>query len=745
MNSFFQKPKRLLTAGVLLLGAGILAFLTYKSTDHGQEPVSAEDFFAYTDSENKLYLWKEGSDGPLLLTDQVFAVQGEDSEIPYWEAWEYWEEWDETKGVWIQNEEKAFQDVIWETSDGSLLFPKNMRWEVSGMQRGAMERKEALAYVSEEELEDWMKVRAFCYDLYRQSSDTEKEPEKVAERVLFYSVDEKGAVWYCQAAVDGTVQINEEELPCTCCTLYRYDGEKHQKIGEIDGRKQEPYWVEKDGTSVVFYGLDDSLYRCRPGEEPRLLAESADSLLYRDRKRKNLIYARDGCVYMIQGSGAETKVYEGEEEQQSVGVLGREGETLFVLEASEDVRYTDWITLDGEEMDADTARLWELMEQAKPNYYPFFCTVRVMDLTASPAKTIDATEGYVLIGPVAEEDGVPKDVYYMEMIPADSFEKIPLSELLGSSLPEDVLRTYAYYLDSYGEDDPGRAFAWALEDCWERDAFENRSSVYAVTKTGIHLLEGLEEGLVLGTSKDYSSDGSLLYLIQYQSPNMESDYRRYGHHLYYGYLENRYALDGDGNCRKAAELADESIVVGNEVFYSRNMGLEGYVNLYGADHEEELASAADISLESLKKSEISDTYLFLAEGLITEEEGETIPVYAQKDLRESYKGLGIEQDRFSDEKDLHTLVLYREGRVRELEKEIYSYGFYGEDSVWMLQHEQKELSGTEENDGIEDEYVGTGSLLVCENGETERITDQAVWIMKAGSKEGARSASWIFE
>ena len=54
--------------------------------------------------------------------------------------------------------------------------------------------------------------------------------------------------------------------------------------------------------------------------------------------------------------------------------------------------------------------------------------------------------------------------------------------------------------------------------------------------------------------------------MEYQSPDMEQDYRRYGHHLYYGYLENRYALDGDGSCRKVVELADETAVVGNEVF-----------------------------------------------------------------------------------------------------------------------------------------------------------------------------------
>ena len=84
-------------------------------------------------------------------------------------------------------------------------------------------------------------MRAFCYDLYVQPSDAAQEAEKIAENVLFYSVDQKGAVWYGQASVDGTVQVRGEELPCTRCMLYRYDGIDHQKIGEINGRKKEPY------------------------------------------------------------------------------------------------------------------------------------------------------------------------------------------------------------------------------------------------------------------------------------------------------------------------------------------------------------------------------------------------------------------------------------------------------------------------------------------------------------------------
>lgn len=87
-------------------------FFMGKRAVRGPQETAAADFFAYTDRENRLYLWREGSGEPLLLTDHAFASEGEKPGIPYWEAWEYWEEWDETKGVWIRNEEKALQDYV---------------------------------------------------------------------------------------------------------------------------------------------------------------------------------------------------------------------------------------------------------------------------------------------------------------------------------------------------------------------------------------------------------------------------------------------------------------------------------------------------------------------------------------------------------------------------------------------------------------------------------------------------------
>ncbi len=130
---------------------------------------------------------------------------------------------------------------------------------------------------------------------------------------------------------------------------------------------------------------------------------------------------------------------------------------------------------------------------------------------------------------------------------------------------------------------------------------------------------------------------------------------------------------------------------------------------------------------------------------MTAREEETVPVYAQADLQKTYQQLDIRQDRFSDEKDLHTLVQYREGTVRELETDIYHYAFYGADSVWMLQYREDKGFPAEENGRAEEENGRAGSLFIFENGEKQRITNQAVWVVKAGSGEGSRSASWVLE
>lgn len=730
-------------AATLLLPLCALLSGIDKGADGERGPAPAADFFAYTDSQNRLCLWKEGEDAPLFLTDRAFAVSGEEVEKPYWETWEHWQEWDEANRKWVSNEERALQGVVWEAPDKSVYFPQNMVWEAYGMQSGAKEREEMLAYAAEEELEDWVCVRAFDYDLYRKDFSAEQEAEKIAENVLFYSVDEKGTVWYCKASVDGNVQVGEETLSCARCVLYRYDGTAHQEIGEIDGRRTDPFRVGKNGDFVTFYGMDGGLYRCMPPEEPTLLAKGADAVLYRNEETGSLVYARDGAVYVTGDEGEEREVYAGKSGRQSIGALGKEGNLLFVMEAAEHVRYADWIEREAGEEDADTQRLWELFEQIEQDYYPFYCTVRVLDISVFPAETIDEAAGYVLTAPMSDEEGEPKDVYYMEMIPEDSFEKIPLSELLGDSLPGDVLHSYEYYLDNYGEGYREQAFAWGLEACWEREALEKRSRAYGIGKNGFFTLELPQDGVLLGDFDDYSADGEQLYLMQYVSPKMESDYRRYGHQVYYGYLESRYALDGDGNCKKVVELADESYVVGNEVFYSRNLGLEGYVRLYGVEHADAIATAAEISLESLQKSGTSDALLFLAEGLMTEEE-EEIPVHAQADLWAAYRQLDIEQDRFGEEKDLHTLALYREGTVRELGQDVVQYAFYGADSIWMLQYENTEDSRVEDEDWEEEETAQIGTLFVEEKGEKRMVTDQAVWMIQAGCRENSRRASWVF-
>lgn len=66
-----HKKQFLIFAGILYLSACALFFFMGKRAVREPQETAAADFFAYTDRENRLYLWRERSGKPLLLTDHV--------------------------------------------------------------------------------------------------------------------------------------------------------------------------------------------------------------------------------------------------------------------------------------------------------------------------------------------------------------------------------------------------------------------------------------------------------------------------------------------------------------------------------------------------------------------------------------------------------------------------------------------------------------------------------------------------
>lgn len=766
--------KKMDKKGIFCGAAMLMGILLFSACDNGgmqteKETMEAVDFFTYTEEGNRLYLWKQGAEEAVLLTDCAFAQGGEagsveegkeraenGAEWKYWEEWEYWQEWDERDKRWVRNDEKALEAVVKEGPDHSLYFPQRMRWENFGIEKSAAEQEEEAKYAIDREVDAYVGIKIFLYDLYRydESIWTEEvgEAEKIAGNVLFYHVDKAGHVWYCQAVGNGIRRMNGEERTMIRCMLYRYDGEEHLEIAEIDGSKNGAFLVRDDGQYVIFYGPDDGLYGAKPREDAVLLAKKVDasyhmgSGFYTDADMEDVIYRGDNAICLVLDRKKENEMQLADTENLLfAGLIGEGEKRIFLLEeiGEGEQTYADWILREEEKEDADTKRLWELMEQVSSDLYPFLCRASVMDYASSQIECIWQMDGYVLSCPTFNGIENPKKVYYLEMIPADSFQKFTLSELLGENTPADVLQAYEYCKEDYDEGEERRAISEALRSCWDYEAIRQRGEAYAATADDICWLEEAGSGS-WPTLSDYGASGDVLFPLSHVDVGLEWTYSNYSSRFYYGYREDRYALDGEGNCRKIVEAADETVVSGDEVFYSRDSGLEGAVSLYRAGMEGCIAEMVSISMESIKKSTISDAVLFLTGGLLPEEEEQEIHLRSREELKAVYDEAA--KDMGDDEEAGRTLALCDGDGVRELEKQVRQYGFYGTDSVWMRQYEEKqeeeahdsleELEEWEEEAGAWSNGRDCGRLQVYEEGKKKQIAEHAVWVIEPVSASG---------
>lgn len=269
--------------GIWIAGAAALLLAGCGGTWERQEEkmeAAQEEYFAYTDEENCLWFWEQGAGEAMLLTDRAFALEGGgETEAPYWEEWEYWQEWDDAVSGWIWNYEKAMEGSVQKAPDGNIFFPREMRWGNFRMQRSAGEYEEVLEYTKEEDVGEYAPVRMLLYDLYRhragtaraeteETGGTEKpedagqaaEAEMVAESVCCHYADSQGNIWYCKIEGNGVGEMEGGEYPFAASVLYRFDGKENLRIGEINGRKEEPFRVGGKGDYVVFFSLDDGFY-----------------------------------------------------------------------------------------------------------------------------------------------------------------------------------------------------------------------------------------------------------------------------------------------------------------------------------------------------------------------------------------------------------------------------------------------------------------------------------------------------
>lgn len=720
-------------AALLLVGCGGTWGRSAEETEAGQV-----EYFAYTDEDNRLWFWEQGAGEAMLLTDQAFALEGDEP---------YWQEWDDTVSGWVWNHEKAMEGSVQKAPDGNIFFPQEIRWDSFCMQRSVGEYEEALKYMEEDDVEEYAAVRMLLYDLYRQdagaarteteaSDGTKKtegqgqagEPELVAESVCCHYTDSQGNIWYCKIEENGIRKLEGEEYPFAASVLYRYDGTENLRIGEINGRREEPFRVSAKGDYAVFFALDDGFYGCEPGEEAELLAEGLHEDLFDDwgvaldADINRIIYIKDDTVWIRDRKKGKEWQLTGEGEVLFAGTVGKQTDRILTLWL-EETAYADWIERGTERADEDAESLLELMERVEYGLYPSLCHARVTDLSSGQAEDIRTQKGYLLNYSDVEELRVSPEVFYLEMIPEDSVEKFTLEELLGEETPGDVLAYYEelkadeVYERLYGEEYEEHILSEALSYYMDRGALEKRAAVYTVTADGISRAEGMdaENGIV---GADYSVDGSRLYVTVYPWLYRKEDENE---NIFYRWLEDRYVLDGEGNCEKVVEAAEDTAVRNDEVFYTRETGMEGAVSLYRSTSPGRIAQAESVSLESIRKSPCSDRILFLTGD------------------RAGYGEEGTER----------TLMLAGENGAEILEENVFRYGFYGDDSVWMLQYEEEEETpdNMEEDweswDSESDDRKGGSCLYIYEDGEKRLITEQAVWMAGPGNRK--TGVLWVYD
>ncbi|HBA70261.1 MAG TPA: hypothetical protein DCZ40_13025 [Lachnospiraceae bacterium] len=732
------------------------------------------DYFAYVDEENKLYFWRQDGNGAVLLTDEAFAA-GEKPEIPYWEEWEYWQEWDDDREGWVWNYEKAMEGIVKEAPDGSMYFPRRMNWKTLCMKRSAGEREEAVKYAEGEPVADYARVKVFLYDLYRYHESMEgEETGKIAENVCYYGIDKKGNVWYCRAEEDGIKEADGETYPFARYMLCRYDGEENLEIAEINGRRKGAFRVSWDGNYVIFYTLDDSLCGCSAGKNGEMRIETligdidtdmfTECSIYTNEDMSRIIYAGDSIISVERGKEGEIL---GGGESLLAAMIGKEGDKIFKAFFEEEVPYADWVDWEKEKRDQDADKLKELMERKgyKSNPYLSLCHASVADLASQ--EEIQSMDGYLLSWPAEDGMSTPRDVYYIEMIPANPFEKFTLSELLGDNTPEDVLTYYeelkeeGYYEEIYGEEYEEHAFSDALDYYIDKDALEERAELYAVTAKGMRRIEEVDnKGWII--NRNYSENSDALYFSVYWDiePDDDRQSNRYYGYYGYGFLEDLYLLDKEGNCVKVAEAADETAVCGDEVFYSRITGMEEMVSLFRGSASGCVAEAVSVSMESIRKSGCSDAVLFLADGVAEKTDESGVHVESEKDLLKAYYDLAGGRGRYArgygyGEETAERTLIWNDGNGSKiLGEDIFRYGFYGTDNVWMLQYEDEEEGEGEAYE--EDDWYSEGSsrkggsrLYVYENGVKKQIAKGAVWMAEQERPKEAgyteMRASWVYD
>lgn len=343
--------------------------------------------FAYVDSMDRLYLWRQGGDTPVLLTDKFLVLTADMAE----------EDSADSSGADIRN------FISFAPDHKKIYFPSSVqlrRFGGSGM--------------------------TVVYDLYCYGEDGKAEP--VAEGVTDYQVDGDGRVWYSRVTGDSSM------------SLYLAEGENQIEIGEMGNPAKADFQISGDGSYVAFQGKDGGLYGKRDGGDTVKLAERAEGKFYLSEDSQRCVYRAGNEIGVADTSGQRQIGTAETEDGGKVYLLDVNAKQVLIVE-EEKVTYGEVLEND---MDAgdDTERLWELFSGTEAKYDIRKGRIRLFDTETGQLSLL--AEGYLTDSIEYEEMEPFRGFYFFEMIPTENYRKVPVSAYCNPYTAEEVVAAYGY-------------------------------------------------------------------------------------------------------------------------------------------------------------------------------------------------------------------------------------------------------------------------------------------------------------
>ena len=664
------------------------------------------DYFAFIDDTNTLGLWKEGAENPILLTEEVFSSQR------HFENTCFSQEIYDPIGTYRELLEKAFS---YSPDRKKIYFPAMTEWKTYGIPKSKemLEYEQSDEYMAEllnmyemysqedyydeemleyvEELmqsggmEKYISHSSFIYDLYCYSGAEDKE--LIAEDVFYYAVDHSGKCWYCVAKEMGTEQVEGRELPTMSYSLYCYDGSEHMEIGELSTQYGSMYGVSREGSYAIYVADDGILYEYELGGESKKLSQEPIEEVIVDDELNHIVY-RTGNELHIMDRDGEKDTLTARGTFESVELLGAEGTQLFYMDG-ESISCEEFLKKDEKIDEAQVQeyeQMWKLLKELPMDTDVKKGRLGIYDMETGTNREL--AEGYVIIGPGQAEIEQPCEMFYLEMIPLEKYEQVPVAEFFWGYSPQDILDGYEYY---------GEEMVYQYSDI---SVLNKQAQAYIVTTDGMKPIENIDLTNKWYSYVDYAEDNSCVYVTFIKDVAEGIYYRSYA------YGEDGYRIDTEGNCSKVVENASETAVCGTHLYYTRTPG-DVTVQLYCEAVEGCILEEDAISLSSLCSNSQSESILLLGDVM-------------------GYTG------------ESGTLFLYDGMEGEELAPGIYAYDFYGNDSVVMLQNRNMQEDGTtyyvDDTIDLYDLEMEDGydyaRLMVYEKGEMVTIAENVGMFMK---------------